>query len=182
MPAAVAVAVTATPCDRPLASEGLGVVLGDGIVATAAHVVEGPRRTVTVDGAPASVLAVDARTDLALLRADVDGRAPLVDRPSGDVAVDTPGGDLASTIVRTGRLVVHDTSARLRHEREAHTIRPGVAGGTSGAPLVDEDGGVLGIVVLDNTTDGTAYAVTSAELARLLAVSSDGHAGVPCPG
>jgi S1-C subfamily serine protease len=172
--------VAAVACDRPLPSLGVGLVVADGLVATAAHVVDGPRRTVSVDGMPARVVAVDARTDLALLATSVDGAARLVDRPTGGVMVRTTTGDLMATIVDTGSLVVHDTSAQQRHERDVHTIRPGVARGTSGAPLVDERGAVLGLVVLDNPTDGTAYATTSAELAGLLAATPERHADVPC--
>ena len=70
--------------------------------------------------------------------------------------------------MRTGRLVVDDVTDGVRHEREVHTFTPGVEPGTSGAPLVDDEGRLAGIVVLTNRTDGTAYAVTAAELRRLI--------------
>jgi S1-C subfamily serine protease len=167
-PAPRVVAVAAQACDRPLPSEGLGVVLGDGLVVTAGHVVEGPRRAVTVDGAPATVIAIDARTDLAVLRADVPGAADLTAPPAGAVHVATPTGDVAVELVRTGTLIVDDTTDRARYERQVHTIRPDVVDGTSGAPLVDATGGVVGIVVLANRADGTSYAVTAGEVADLL--------------
>ncbi len=160
--------IAAVPCDRPLPSEGIGVVLGDGLVVTAGHVVEGPRRAVTVAGAPATVIAVDARTDLAVLRADVPGAADLTATSAGAMRVATPTGDVAAELVRTGTLIVDDTSDRARYEREVHTIRPDVPGGTSGAPLVDATGDVVGIVVLANRADGTSYAVTAGEVQRVL--------------
>jgi hypothetical protein len=189
----VVVDIAATPCDRPLAAAGLGVVLGDGLVVTAGHVVEGPRRTVTVDGAPAEVLVVDARTDLAVLRAGVAGTASLVDQPTGAVRVATPAGPIAAEVVHTGTLVVHDTTDRARYEREVHVIRPAVPAGTSGAPLVDAGGRVTGVVVLANRADGTSYAVTSEEIRRLLGANRSAagavpradlgpDAAVPCPG
>jgi S1-C subfamily serine protease len=167
------VAVAAQPCDRPLPAEGVGVVLGDGVVITAGHVVEGLRRSVTVDGADATVVAVDPRTDLAVLRADVAGAADLGDEIVGSPHVAAPAGDTAVTVTRTGPLVVHDTTDRVRYEREVHVVRPDVPEGTSGAPLVDEPGTVAGIVVLVNRRDGTSYAVTAAEVRALLAANRD---------
>jgi S1-C subfamily serine protease len=82
-------------------------------------------------------------------------------------------------ILRTGPLVVHDTTERERHEREVHTLTPGVEEGTSGAPLVDEDGRLLGVVVLDNAAGGVAYAVTAAELAGVLDREHRVAAGCP---
>lgn len=161
------VEVAAVPCDRPLASRGVGVVLADGVVATAAHVVDGPRREITVDGAPAEVVALDARTDLALLATAVTGTAPVARDPQGAVTLFLPADAVTVTVVDTGPLVVHDTTARVRHRREVHTFRPGVTDGTSGAPLVDERGAVVGIVVIDHPVDGTAFAVTGAELDAL---------------
>ena len=177
------VAVAAQPCDRPTRDRGLGVVVGSGLVATAAHTVDGPRRELTVDEAPARIVAIDARTDLALLAVDVPG-------PVAELSLDAPARAALATlagrreveITRTGRLVVHDVTAGARHERQVHTFTPGVAAGTSGAPLVDEDARLLGIVVLANGSDGTAYAVTAAELARLLARAGDSAVRAGCPG
>jgi hypothetical protein len=75
---------------------------------------------------------------------------------------------VAVELVRTGTLIVDDTTDRARYERQVHTIRPDVVDGTSGAPLVDATGGVVGIVVLANRADGTSYAVTAGEVADLL--------------
>jgi S1-C subfamily serine protease len=173
------VAVAAQPCDRPLPSEGVGVVVGDGIVVTAGHIVEGPRRRVTVDGARATVVGVDRRTDLAVLRADVVGAVDVTRSPTGDVHVATPDDDIAVTVLRTGLLIVHDTTDRARYERQVHTIRPAVAAGTSGAPLLDASGDVAGIVVLANRGDGTSYAVTGAEVDAVLAANRATAAAAP---
>ena len=161
-------AVAAQPCDRPLPAEGVGVVVAPGLVVTAGHIVEGARRSVTVDGARATTVLVDARTDLAVLAADVAGAATLAGEPSGPTHVATPRGDVAATVVRSGTLVVHDATDRTRHERRAHTIDVAVVEGTSGSPLVDATGAVVGIVVLANRADATSYAVTSDEVARLI--------------
>jgi len=182
------VTVAAQPCDRPLPAEGLGVVVADGVVVTAGHVVEGPRRRLTVDGADATVLEVDARTDLAVLRADVTGGADVTTSPDGELRVATADGAIPVAVVRTGLLIVHDTTDRARYERQVHTIRPAVAAGTSGAPLVDASGDVAGIVVLTNRDDGTSYAVTGDEVRALLTANGaavdderDRPAAPPCP-
>jgi hypothetical protein len=72
-------------------------------------------------------------------------------------------------IVRTGELVVHDTSAGRRHRRQVHTFRPGAAPGTSGAPLTTEAGELLGVVILDRRGDDRADAATVDEVAAVLA-------------
>jgi S1-C subfamily serine protease len=169
----VVVEVAAQPCDTPNRSFGFGVVVAEDLVVTAAHTVEGPLRDVSVDGRPARVAVLDARTDLALLAVDVDVD---VDATQAQIAHDSPRHAILAVpadpmdveILRTGPLVVRDTTDRARYRREVHTFMPGVEHGTSGAPLVDNDGRVLGIVVLDNPGRGVAYAVTGKELTNLL--------------
>jgi S1-C subfamily serine protease len=172
LPAVVRVA--AQPCDTPNRSFGFGVVIAEDLVATAAHTVEGARRQVSVDGHPAQVVAIDARTDLALLAVDVDA-APgrIADGSPHHAIVAVPDRSIDVEILRTGPLVVRDTTDRARYRREVHTFTPGVEDGTSGAPLVDDDGRVLGIVVLDNPGRGVAYAVTGKELANLVRDSNE---------
>ncbi len=163
-------AVAAQPCRRPTRDLGQGVVVDDGLVLTAAHVVDGPRRSITVDGRAATVVALDDRTDLALLAADVTGRATELRPLSSEAArVATTSDSTLVSVLRTGRLIVHDATTGDRHEREVHTFVPSVPEGTSGAPLLDDRDRIVGLVVLDNRTDDTAYAVTSDEIDRFLA-------------
>ena len=163
------VEVAAQPCDRPTRSRGLGFVVAEDLVATTAHTVEGPLRDLTVDGVAASVAAIDRRTDLALLDVELDAApAELSNKPVVAGSVLRPGTASPVRIVRTGTLVVHDTTDRARYERQVHTFAPGVEDGTSGAPLVDAAGRVLGVVVLDRRGGDVAYAVTARELSGLL--------------
>jgi S1-C subfamily serine protease len=165
----VVVKVAAQPCGTPNRSLGFGVVVAEDLVATAAHTVEGPRREVSVDGRPAQVAVLDARTDVALLTVDLDATPAQIDLGSPRHAVvGVPASPINVEILRTGPLVVRDTTDRARYRREVHTFTPGVEHGTSGAPLVDDDGRVLGIVVLDNPGRGVGYAVTGKELTNLL--------------
>lgn len=164
----VVVAIRAQPCGTPNGDLGVGVVAADGLVVTAAHTVDGALRRLTVDGQPATVTSIDARTDLAVLAApDVAGDVQLATAPSlGPAVVIVAGGEHEVLITSTGPLVVHDVTDRTRHRREVHRFTPGVAPGTSGAPLVDDLGRVLGIAVLDGGS--VAYAVTAAEVEALL--------------
>lgn len=163
------VEVAAQPCDRPTRSRGLGFVVAEDLVATTAHTVEGPLRDLTVDGVAARVAAIDPRTDLALLAVELDAApAELSNEPGVAGSVLGPGTASSVRIVRTGTLVVNDATDRARYERQVHTFTPGVEDGTSGAPLVDADGRVLGVVVLDRRGDNLAYAVTARELTGLL--------------
>jgi S1-C subfamily serine protease len=176
------VQVAAQPCDRPTRSSGLGVTVADGVVATAAHTVEGELRALTVDDVPATVAAIDPRTDLALLAVErADPPADLSTAAPDDATVLGPEGPVDVAIVSTGPLVVDDATDRQRYEREVHTFAPGVEDGTSGAPLVDDAGRVLGIVVLDNTGTDLAYAVTARELLALLAHPEATLAPTRCP-
>jgi S1-C subfamily serine protease len=173
----VPVEVAAQPCNRPNRAFGLGVVVADGVVATAGHTVDGTLRELTVDGIPAAVIVVDPRTDLALLAVDHDAEPARLTHGSPRVAtVAMPSGLVEVEILRTGPLVVHDATDRARYEREVHTFTPGVEDGTSGAPLVDREGRLLGIVILDRPGRGVADAVTARELSALLDRSGGGSA------
>lgn len=153
---------------------GLGVPVAEDVVATAAHTVEGALRRLTVDDAEALVAVIDPRTDLALLTVDLAARPiELSNAAPEEATVLGPDGAIDVRIVRTGPLVVDDATDQQRYEREVHTFAPGVQDGTSGAPLLDGDGRLLGIVVLDNTREDVAYAVTARELGQLLDQTAD---------
>lgn len=176
------VVVAAQPCSTPNEDHGVGVVVLPGFVATAAHVVDGPRRSVTVAGQPAEVVAIDARTDLALLATDIAGAfAPTTSTVDGPAIVRTPDGDLPVDVSDTGQLTVDDTTDHEAYEREVHTFAPGVADGTSGSALLDPSGRLAGIVVLANRTDDTGYAVTATELWRFVSAVSTGDRAPAAP-
>jgi S1-C subfamily serine protease len=172
------VEVVAQRCDRPNRFRGVGVVVGPDLVATAAHTVDDELRALSVDGRPATVVRLDARTDLALLQAavtadDIAWADP--DEPAlGPAVVHLADGPHDVEIVRSGALIVDDITAHTRNERQVHTFTPGVAPGASGAPLTTARGELLGIVVLDRTDTDEAHAVTAAELRALIATSGEG--------
>lgn len=165
----MALHVSAQPCDRPTRRLGFGAVVGDDVVVTAGHTVEGDLRELTVDGAEAEVIALDRRLDIALLRVGVDAaELELSTESTATARLVTADSSAAVDIVKTAELIVHDVTDRRRYERLVHTIAPGVAAGTSGAPVVDDAGRVLGVVVLDDRRRDVAYAVAATEISALL--------------
>ena len=162
-------AVEAIGCDRPQPRSGVGTIVADGIVLTAAHVVEGDLRDLRVDGAPAAVVGLDVRTDLALvaLLDPVDswsddgprwietGQVEVVPAP---VRIVSPDGPVDAELTRTLTLRVDDISADTLTEREALELDIVVDEGDSGSPVVDGDGNLLGVVVLRRPTAGVTYA------------------------
>jgi hypothetical protein len=148
-----------------------GFVAGDERVVTVAHVLSGAdgvvpgdeavagADSVVVDGRPASVVRLDHRLDLAVLR---------VEGLRGE-AVRVGGGD--TSLLGRPAPVVRRIKARLDGgpPRPALEIRATVAIGQSGAPLVTDTGRVAGVVFARSRhRSQTAYAVDGAALAGLL--------------
>jgi S1-C subfamily serine protease len=157
-----------------------GVVVGDGRVLTVAHALDGARSVrVAVPGArlrAARVLARSARLDVAVL-AVAGLRAPRVSVRSGRA------GQAASLwVLRDGRPLALPATIRRAITARVHPapgaparIRPGlelsaaIAKGDSGAPLLDDDGHVLGLAFAAAATDdGVAYAVSAPAATALL--------------
>jgi serine protease Do len=136
---------------------GSGVVVYDGFVLTAAHNLKGEEATVTFgDGrrAAARVSGVDANRDLAVLETDTSG-LPAVEWPASETttSVGTPVLALANPGGRGLRVTVGFVSASNRSFRGGRGRR--VTGciehtaplprGSSGSPVVDTDGHLLGL-------------------------------------
>ncbi len=188
--AASTVTVEGTACR--VAVRGSGFVVESGLVATAAHVVAGVERpSVRVgDGAPvpAVLVAFDPARDLALLAVEPPTAVgpPLVRRepvPVEDAVVlgrddDAALHPVAVGVVDTLLASGPDIHGEGSFTREVAVLerRMGeetVGEGDSGAPVVGEDGAVLGVVVAVSTArPGTAYAVRPAELDAVLRTAS----------
>ncbi len=194
--AVAVVPVAAQRCEQPNRAHGLGVVVGDGVVVTAGHVVEGDLRALEVDGRPATVRTLDRDSDLAVLAVPgltapvgVDGLLAPSPRPDAAL-VDTAtlvrvDDTVPVQLSRREVLVVDNVSDHATYRRHVVVFEPGVVEGDSGAPLVAGDGRLVGIVIL--TRDREAFAVTAAEVSGLLAaaarddaVGSPGQVGA-CP-
>jgi S1-C subfamily serine protease len=157
--------VEATGCDRPQPRLGVGAVVADGVVLTAAHVVEGDLRELRVDDEQASVVGLDVESDLALLA--LEGAhdaepswnvAPASAGVPGPVDILTPDGAIRTELARTLTLRVEDISAGGTTERAALELATVVEEGDSGSPVVDAGGRLLGVFVLRRPSTGVSYA------------------------
>jgi hypothetical protein len=150
-----------------------GVAVGDERVLTVAHPLDGGH-AVHVAGRPARVLRIDRGLDLALL--EVPGlRAPAL-RLGGD------GARAALVVLRDGR--PREEAGRIRRRvlvrwseqpGDPPRDRPGlelaatVDPGDSGAPVLDAQGRLLGVLYARAADDdGTAWAVDASAVRRLL--------------
>lgn len=134
---------------------GCGVVVAGGLVATNAHNLRGPEATVVfADGrsAPASLKAADVDGDLAVLGVDTGDAAPVMwaDRPAelGDVVFGVAAGGATGLRVTAGTVSSLNRPFRGPRGRRVpgsveHTAP--LARGSSGGPLADGSGRVVGI-------------------------------------
>jgi serine protease Do len=138
-------------------ARGSGVVIASGRVLTAAHVLRGDEVTVTfADGrsAPGRVLGADSDLDVAVVEAET-GDAPVVEWDADAVvqlsvgapvlALANPGGHGLRTtfglVTATGRAFRGPRGRRIPGSIEHSAPLPR---GSSGGPLVDPDGRLLG--------------------------------------
>jgi Trypsin-like peptidase domain/Colicin V production protein len=183
-PAAAAVSrstlkIEGVACDR--LQEGTGFVAAPDLVVTNAHVIAGESRTRvdTSDGRrlEAQVVAFDSKRDLAVLRVaglglpvlaegdgHVDDRGALFGHPGGGPLRQAPMR-IAEEIVARGTDITRSTAT----ERHVFVLAAVTAPGDSGAPVVDEEGRVLGVMfAYDISRQTTAYALTRVELDAVL--------------
>jgi uncharacterized membrane protein required for colicin V production len=197
IPASVAARVRASvvkvegvACDR--LQEGTGFVVADNLIVTNAHVIAGEARTRvdTPDGRrlDTQLVAFDPNRDLAVLRVPglgmaalsrsdghVDGRGSLFGHPGGGDLRESPMR-IAEQIVARGTNIEHTAST----EREVFVLAAVTAPGDSGAPVVNVDGQVVGVLfAFDISRDTTAYALTDTELTPVLQPVLNGTAPTP---
>jgi uncharacterized membrane protein required for colicin V production len=177
--AASVVKVEGIACER--VQDGTGFVAADDLIVTNAHVVAGEERTRvdTPDGRrlDTELAAFDPNRDLAVLRVPGLGMAPLergeggVDQ-QGSLFGHPGGGSLRESPMRIAEEIVAegtDITRTSSTQREVFVLAAVAAPGDSGAPVVDEQGRVLGVLfALDLSRPTTAYALTDDELGAVL--------------
>lgn len=162
--------------------EGSGFVALPELVVTNAHVVAGQSETVVErsDGSEvaATVVAFDARRDLAVLRVPGLNRAalPIADIDvggTGAVFGHPGGGPLRAAPFSVGRAVNAtgtDIYDRERTEREVLILAASLAPGDSGGGLVDANGQIVGVAfAIAPDKPDVAYALAVEELQAVLA-------------
>lgn len=163
--------------------DGSGFVIGDGLVATNAHVVAGVRQPYVEDANGqhrSTVIWFNSDLDLAILRAaDLAGAPlPLADAIAADgtaaAVLGYPGGGgfvanpaaILNEFVASGR-DIYDTGVTRRHIYE---VQADIVPGNSGGPMIGVDGKVLGVIFAESTTyEQIGYALTSPVVAKELA-------------
>jgi S1-C subfamily serine protease len=179
--AASTVRVEGVACRR--VQDGSGFTVAPDTVVTNAHVVAGEKSTqvIAYDGRrlKAVVVVFDPDRDLALLRVSGLRQAPL---PTGQgkegdtgAVFGHPGGQpklvvspaaIRQQIVAVGR----DLYDRHETRRQVYILAAALRPGDSGGPLADTNGTVVGVAfAIAPDRPGTAYALTTAELAPVLA-------------
>lgn len=149
-----------------------GFDLGDGSVLTVAHALRGAT-SVTVDGRPGAVVAIDHRIDAAVV-VDALRRPPAAIASTGGVV-----GPATMAGGSGGRPVIIDREVTVRideprddttYERAGLVLGGDVERGDSGAGIVDSSGRLIGMVfATSRRTDGPSYAVAASELAPFVA-------------
>ena len=167
--------------------EGSGWIAARGLVVTNAHVVAGEHATTVHDetgrSMAASVIAFDAVRDVAVLEvpALAAGPLPIVDGSVGDAGAvygHPGGGALRASPARVGDEIlaigtdIYRTSSSRRH---VYVLASKLAPGDSGGALVDLEGRVIGMAfAIDPGRNGTAYALTDAEVRAVLSAAQRG--------
>jgi S1-C subfamily serine protease len=170
-----------------LATAGSGVIIADHVVLTAAHVVAGSTESRISDGKTtyrAVPIVVDPLADVALLYAEtLEGKAlkintSHVDRGTASAVLGYPhGGSLDASpaiVLDQYRADQRDIYGQQRINRDVLEIEARVLPGSSGGPVVDERGRLIGMVFGQSQVQAdVGFAVTAAAIAR---VSADGAA------
>lgn len=176
------VGLEAQGCDRPQRRLGQATVLGDDLALTAAHLVDGPLRSLEVNGQPASVVAIDDRLDVAIVSTARLGTVPATPRPARPASVDdVPGAVdivldsavIEANVVRVLTLRVNNLTDGVVHERPSLELDVVVQPGHSGAPVVDATGRIVGVVVLSRASTGVSYAAAFESIDELLETMLD---------
>jgi S1-C subfamily serine protease len=154
-----------------------GVAVGEGLVLTVAHVLRGATG-VRVAGRQGRVVVFDRRADAAIVAVDDAGTiVPLAtaDRPS-PVWIGLRAGVRRATIDRLLTADVDEPADGTAYRRHALELQVEVEGGDSGAPVLNAEGGLVGMVFArSQTASGRAYAVAADELRPLIvAARADG--------
>ncbi len=171
-----------TGISAPMVSGSGFIVDGDGLVVTNEHVIHGAEsvRVTLHDGrefTPVTLLAVDRSHDLALLRVDARGLAAAPVTQDDTVAVGTRATAIGSPLGLSYTL----TDGLISAVREAEgttflQIEAAIAPGSSGGPLFDPRGKVIGVTTATAGAAGMNLALHPRYIRALLARTRSPHA------
>lgn len=171
-----AVTLRTTACGHASRTTGSGVVVDDGLVLTAAHVVVGATDVLveTPSDVASTVVLIDRSRDLALLAVPgVDAQPPdIVELDAGqDVRIvgAASSGTVDATVERRLTMQVDDVRRATRSQRAGYELDAAISGGDSGAGVFDDEGRLAGIVfAVPTTRDRATFAVGAREIDTVL--------------
>jgi len=158
--------------------EGSGFIVGNGLVATNAHVVAGIRSPYVEDsnGTHRAVpIWFDPNLDFAVLRVSNLAGHPLI-LASSQASSGTPGAVLGypggGPLSAGPAAVLDEFTASGRNiygrgntNREVYEVQATVIPGNSGGPLIDKNGTVIGVIFAQSTTyQHVGYALTTSKV------------------
>lgn len=173
---------------------GTGFVVAQGRILTNAHVVAGSNQVhvESWDGRKryrAEVVMFDASLDVAVLAVGGLDAAPLAFSREAELGTQavvpgfTGGGPMTPDAARVSDVMIargHDIYGGSRVDREIYVLRAHIAAGDSGAPLIDLDGRVLGVVFAAATDrEQQGYALTAQAVRATVAAAGKASRGVP---
>jgi S1-C subfamily serine protease len=158
---------------------GSGFVVGNGLVATNAHVVAGIRHPVVQDANgnhSASALWFDPNLDFAVLKVAGLAGKPLAltdriaDQGTPAAVLGYPGGGSFSAgpaaVIDEFKAYGRNIYGTDRTLRDIYEIQADIIPGNSGGPLVDKQGRVLGMIFAESTSyNHVGYSLTNSRLA-----------------
>ena len=173
-------AVRAEGC-RLVVENGVGFVVAPGLVATVAHAVQG-QHSITFDGAPAELAALDVRSDTAILRVATKkpslGFGVAIEKNA--VSVVLVGSEIDAHVLSVVTITHTDVPTKKTVVRLGFILDKPMQFGNSGAPVADASGAVVGMVYATAAdTDQAAYAVASSEIQTTLALAKSGPRPLP---
>ena len=177
------VLINGPACDQIV--QGSGIVIGDDLVITNAHVVAGGHPRVEYAGQTFSAVPVvfDQDLDAAVLRVEDLGAPALtllpneVERGAGGAVVGFPHGvytELRAAVRRAMDAVGRDIYSEDEIRRRIYELQAPVRAGASGGPFVLPDGSVAGMIFGASLADhDIGYAITSPSLLPLVERAED---------
>ncbi len=168
-------------------SQGSGFVADPGLVITNAHVIAGVAEPLVIDGQGThrtTVIGFDPNLDIAVLRVNNLAGAPLQfessiqpDGTSGATVGYPGGGDLTAdpaAVIESFKALGRNIYNQGETAREVYSIKGNVHPGSSGGPLIDKDGDVIGVIFAESTSyEGVGYALVSDEVVQDLNLAKD---------
>jgi len=171
---------------------GTGFFVEENIVVTNAHVVAGvnsPRIIHNGDEYDLDFISLDPNSDLAILRSENFSSKPLQlgeaeEGEFGTILAFVKDGNKVITEVKIREKILavgKDIFGQPGESREALFLEARIESGFSGAPVLNEDSAVVGVVFSRSRGGGsTAYAVLSSEVKKILKKEPDLGSSTSC--